>query len=278
MTMANGLLPNRHPTRWAPVNLAALLLISALGSAAAEAGVVVNFSSVDDFGVPASDLSARVTFTEVNNVSPGTGGTLTIEIQNLSTNFSLADLSFNAVNGGSMTVTAVTSDQTSGGPKLSDPSISGAGNPLQQPADGFGKFGYDLNWGVNSGDRLAPSKTATFTMTYTGSVTDADLETTVTKSYGANDGKGAPLLRYIRAVFGVYGVCRLWGDSCDHPSGPRTGDAGDGRVGPGFTHPCSTPSSTGGGRLGLTAVRPALHKLLCRWPEVWSFFSVDRSG
>lgn len=168
------------------VPMMALLLIGALDSATAKAGVVVNFSSTDDFGVPASDLSARVTFTEVNNASPATGGTLTIKVENLSAGYNLADLTFNALNGGSMTVTSVTSNQVGSGPTLSDSSVSGSGNPLQQPADGYGKFGYDLNWGVSAGDRLAPGKTVTFVATYTGTISDADLEATVTKTYGAN--------------------------------------------------------------------------------------------
>src|SRR4051812_49210051 len=73
------------------VPMAVLLLIGALGATTSEAGVVVTFSSSDNFGVPAVDLDAKVTFTEVNNVGPG--GTLTIKVENLSISppYALAD-------------------------------------------------------------------------------------------------------------------------------------------------------------------------------------------
>jgi hypothetical protein len=111
------------------------LLLTCLFASRASAGLVVNFSSSDNFGAPPSDLSAKVTFTEVNSM--GGGGTLTIKIEHLSSSYSLADLGFNAASAGTMTVTSVTSNQMSGGPILADTVIRGMGTPLSQQFDGY---------------------------------------------------------------------------------------------------------------------------------------------
>jgi hypothetical protein len=165
--------------------LGTFILTSGLLAAQANASVVVNFSGSDNFGVPIAGLTSTVTFTAVNNAVPLTGGTLTIEIQNTSTaGYTVADLAFNGSTGGTMLVTNVTSNQA-GFPSTA--TVSGSGTPQLQPADGYDKFGYDLNWGVSSAVRLAPSNTATFTITYTGTLTDAALNTpTYSTTYGDN--------------------------------------------------------------------------------------------
>lgn len=179
--------------RFALARIAGALIILGCGlSASAEAGIIINFSSSDNFGENPANLNAKVTFTQVNNVGPG--GTLTIQIENTSNplvlpDFNLADLFFNAANAGTFTVTSVSTNQPSGGPSLGGTTIQGNGSPSQN-ADGYGDFGYNLDWGVNQASRLDEGYTATFVATYTGSISDADLKATVAASPG--DGRSGP--------------------------------------------------------------------------------------
>jgi len=113
-----------------------------------------------------------------------------------------------------MTVTNVTSTQ-SGFPTTA--TVSGDGPPAPPPADGYGNFGYDLNWGVSAGDRLQPGKTATFTITYAGVLTDAALMT-LTVSNGGTLGANAGSLHFFGNTSGLTGYTGSGAGSTQNPA------------------------------------------------------------
>jgi hypothetical protein len=182
----------------------ALLLLGCGLSASAEAGIIVQFSSSDNFSANTADLDAQVTFIQDN-----TAKTLKIEINNLTTTppYQLADLFFNAANALSFSVLNVSDNQSSGGPDSGTVTIKGNGLTSQQTgqggdginADGFGNFGWNLNWDSNN-LRLAAGKTATFLLGYTGSISDSDLEYAINNTE-TKDGQKGPNI----AVLHFYG-------------------------------------------------------------------------
>jgi len=162
------------------VAMVAMLLFGGLCSASAEASIIVDFSSSNNFNANNSDLTAEVTFTEVNNV--GGGGTLTILLQNQSSLAQLDDLSFNAASAGAFTIQSVSTTQLSGGPNFADATIAGTGTPQTRNADGYGDFGYELNFKGGNNSRLDAGYSTTVVLTYTGSISDAELATATTAS------------------------------------------------------------------------------------------------
>jgi hypothetical protein len=156
---------------WAALALCLTLL--GLGGRQARADVTVDFTgSVNFTGYNVSDLKAQATFHEDN-----TAHTLTITLNNNALiNAAIAEIDFNAKNA---TITA--SSLTSGtGTTAGQFSSTQAGLTVNIGSsgqrDGFGKFDYALSFGPSS-TWLSQGKTVTATVSYTGTISDADLKT-----------------------------------------------------------------------------------------------------
>jgi hypothetical protein len=167
--------------RWQRFVIPAVLALAVgLVPARARASVTLNFTDAINFNYTAgtgniSDLGATVTFTV-------SGSTLTIDVNNLSTTSEIAGVFFNAPSAGTFSNTQVVSSNPVQVGLTANASAGGQ-------ADGFGNFGYELTFGSSQAGRLNTSTEAIVTATFSGSITDADLQTTThSGTYGDNAG------------------------------------------------------------------------------------------
>lgn len=144
----------------------AVLLLGGICAAPAHATVTTDFTGITDFTPsPGISLAAEVKWTV-------SGNNLDIEINNQSPNAKIGGVWFNgAPVTFSSTITATPSSGFGG-----MPTIKGNGSPQVQSADGFGKFGYVLDFDNGLGGRFLESKDVTFHLTFTGTLTESSIK------------------------------------------------------------------------------------------------------
>jgi len=159
----------------------AILLMGGIFTVPAQAATTVgplSFTGTTNFTPsPGISLSATVTWTYDD-----TAKTLSIDIKNQSGNAEIAGLFFNGPNGGAMTFSSASAQApaVSFNESGASPTISGTGAPQQQTADGFGKFGYHLDFGSSQNDRLEESTEVVVQLTYAGTLGAGGLYSTST--------------------------------------------------------------------------------------------------